>query len=115
MALGDRRLYRSHRVLARATDDLAPADGDRTPGGARRRRTGERRGGLRSPDDAAESAAAAVSPARRDRAHRPRPYRPRMAVALRRDAPQTAPDLPHRPVADAALGRLPLQSVDGAL
>ena len=69
----------------------------------------------RGPHGAAQAAAGDLSAARQDRAHRPRPYRSRLALALRRDAPEDAPHFPHRADAHRAVAGLPLQPVDRAL
>ena len=56
--------------------------------------------------DDAQGAAAALSAAGRAAAHRPRPYRSRLALALRRDAPQDAPHLPHRAEPDGSVATI---------
>ena len=71
--------------------------------------------------DALRGAAGALPAAGADRAHRPRAYRSRLALALCRDPPQGAPHLPHRAVADGRRQRVPrqlglhLQPVDRAV
>ena len=90
-------------------EDLKPQ-----PGRARRP-AARRRSGRRGDDCALTSAACgALSAGRRDRAHRSRPYRSRLAVAAGRDAAKGAPHLPHRRRPDGSLSRIPLQPVDGA-
>ena len=57
----------------------------------------------------------ALPAGRLDRAHRPRAYRPRLALADRGDAAQGGAHLPHRRRSDGPLSGLPLQPVDRAV
>ena len=79
------------------------------PGGAR---YGHRRG--RGAERRPPHAPRPLSADRIAGADRSRPYRPRLAVAARRDAAQGGAHLPHRDRPDGPLSGLPLQPVDRA-
>ncbi len=115
LAVAHSALHRAHRPFPPATDHLATARDRRRSARPRRRPAGERRGGLSEVERRARRSPAPLSAARKYRSDRPCAYRPGLALALSRDAAEIAPNFPYRAVADRALGRFPLQSIDRAL
>ena len=101
-----RRTRRSGSGSCRATSTPSPAGLDDAP--ARHRSSPRPRACSADLRDAPRP----LSADRRAGADRPRPYRPRLAVAARRDPAQGRPHLLDHDRPDGPLSRLPLQPVD---